>query len=136
MDAEAFLDRVGEWASHRPEIAGVALVGSYARGDPSPSSDIDLVLLTEDPDTLLDDQGWLSSFGEVLRTQIEDWGRVRSLRVWYAGGPEVEFGMTDPGWGDDPGDFATQAVIQNGFRMLYTRDQAPNDDTGGSLSRT
>jgi predicted nucleotidyltransferase len=134
MDAAAFLARVSEWARGRAGIARVALVGSYARGDPAPTSDIDLVLFTEDPEAFLGDQAWLSTFGEVARTQIEDWGRVRSLRVWYADGPEVEFGVTDPGWGEDPEDEATQAVIKAGYRALYVRDQGATGDPGSTSS--
>ena len=38
------------WAERRSDIVGVALVGSWARGAASLDSDIDLILLTPNPD--------------------------------------------------------------------------------------
>jgi uncharacterized protein len=40
-----FLDRVTAWATHQPTIAGVALVGSYARGEARPNSDLSRILV-------------------------------------------------------------------------------------------
>jgi len=37
---------VVEWASERPDIKGVAVVGSWARSEAGMRSDIDLVILT------------------------------------------------------------------------------------------
>ena len=48
-----FLDRVTDWLAHQPTIAGTALVGSYARSEARPDSDIDLVLLGEEPHACL-----------------------------------------------------------------------------------
>jgi predicted nucleotidyltransferase len=39
-----FLDRVTDWSAHQPTIAAVALVGSHARSEARPDSDIDVVL--------------------------------------------------------------------------------------------
>lgn len=122
MDVEAFLKRVSGWASGNPRIASVALVGSLAGGNPTELSDVDLVLLVDHPEAFIRDQAWVSSFGEVLRIQVEEWGRVQSLRVWYIDGPEVEFGITDVRWGRDPDDQATQAVIEDGYRAIYERN--------------
>lgn len=124
MDVDSFLRRVTEWAARCPQIAAIGLVGSRARGNPSPSSDVDLVIRSEDPQAFLRDRAWTEEFGDVVRCQLEGWGRVTSLRVWFADGLEVEFGFTDVRWGMDPDDLATQAVIRDGYRAVYARDPA------------
>jgi predicted nucleotidyltransferase len=128
MDVETFLQRVIAWARGQPQVASVGLVGSYARGNASSSSDVDLILRAEHPDMFTHDQVWASTFGDVVRSQLEDWGRVQSVRVWYSYGLEVEYGFTGLDWGTDPEDLATQRVIRDGYRALYTRDASA---TGG-----
>jgi len=52
---------------------------------------------------------------------MEDWGKVTSLRVWYEGGEEVEFGITTPEWVPHPIDEGTWKVISDGIRILFDR---------------
>jgi predicted nucleotidyltransferase len=130
FDLEAFLERVRDWARQQPQIAGIGLVGSYARGNPTLSSDLDLVIRVEHPEAFVHDRAWASTFGDVLRSDAEDWGRVRAVRVWYADGLEVEYGFADLEWGADPQDAGTQAVIRAGYRSVYERDQPAPGEAG------
>ncbi len=118
----AFLDRVRLWAVSRPDIAIVLLVGSWARGQAGPESDVDLVILADAPQRLLGDRDWLGALGEVRTIREEDWGRVRSLRVVYRSGPEVEYGIAGPDWLAQPLDVGTQRVLMDGARIIYQRD--------------
>jgi len=117
---DQLLEAVTEWAVGRPDIRGVALVGSHARGTAGPDSDVDLVIVTERPRELVRDTSWTGGFGAVDRNQEEDWGRVTSLRTWYASGLEVEFAVTDEDWARDP-DEGTLRVVRDGCRVLYER---------------
>jgi hypothetical protein len=54
----------------------------------------------------------------------EDWGRVTSLRVWYADGLEVEFGIADRSWASAPLDVGTRRVIEDGLVVLFDRGSA------------
>ena len=116
-----FLKSVAEWAAAQPDLAALVLVGSHARGAATESSDIDLVLLAHDPRRYLDDRHWIEHFGAVQRVTVEDYGKVTSLRVFYADGREVEYGLTDETWGADPADAGTQRVIADGLRVLFER---------------
>jgi predicted nucleotidyltransferase len=118
-DARAFLHQLDQWLATQPAITAALLVGSQARGTARADSDIDLVLITPEPAVYLQNHAWLQTFGSVLRAEVEDWGLLQSIRVFYAHGPEVEFGLTTPQWAaTDPVDAGTQEVVQDGARIL------------------
>jgi predicted nucleotidyltransferase len=118
------IEAVLAWASARPDVLGVALVGSHARQAAKPDSDVDLVIVCRSPSAYLENEEWIEAFGAPKRTAREDWGRVTSLRVWYADGLEVEFGIADPDWGSAPLDAGTQQVIDDGCVLLLDRGTA------------
>ncbi|MBN1977225.1 MAG: nucleotidyltransferase domain-containing protein [Anaerolineae bacterium] len=120
---EQFLSEVVQWASAQPDIVAVALVGSYARGTASPTSDVDLVIITSCPQRYLQVTDWAATFGPIAKQAIENWGKVTSLRVWYERGKEVEFGMTTPEWVAHPIDEGTWKVISDGIRILFDRHE-------------
>ena len=120
---ERLLDEITAWASHQTQILVAALVGSHARGCASPESDIDLILITSHPQVLLNTLEWIHLFGQAEKHQIENYGRLISIRVWYAEGHEVEFGITDERWADIPIDSGTQHVISDGMQILFERDE-------------
>jgi predicted nucleotidyltransferase len=89
-----FLDAFVSWACDQSDVQAIALVGSYARGAAKDDSDIDLVILTDQPQKYLDTIKWTERFGSVEKHQTEDYGKLISIRVWYQNGPEVEYGIT------------------------------------------
>jgi len=120
-----FLVDIVTWAEMQPDLLAAALVGSHARGTATADSDIDLVLLFKDPLPNLTDRSWLASFGIPMRCQREEYGKVTSLRAWYANGLEVEFGLTDSTWAADAN--ATQdegegLIIREGIIILYEQE--------------
>lgn len=127
MDFDRFLGSLREWAEHQAEIVGVLLVGSHARGQAREDSDVDIVLLARSPARYLQDRSWIERFGTCARVETEDWGKVTSLRVWYAHGLEVEFGWTEPDWAALPPDPGTRQVVADGARIIL--------DRGGVLAR-
>ena len=56
-----------EWAEGQPAVAGVAVVGSWARDAARMSSDVDLVVLTDAPSRYLENDDWLAAFDAVVR---------------------------------------------------------------------
>jgi predicted nucleotidyltransferase len=117
-----FLNEFTDWASAQSDIRAVALVGSYARNCATATSDVDLVVITNCPDKYLCNLGWTRQFGSVRHQQIEDYGKLISVRVWYADGREVEYGITDESWAALPLDEGTQRVISDGMRVLFERE--------------
>ncbi|SRR6266498_4518273 len=116
-----FLDTFVPWASAQPDVQGVALVGSYARGQARNDSDIDLVILTDQFPKYVEDIQWTKIFGAVEKHQTEDYGKLTSLRVWYQNGIEVEYGITTPDWAATPVDAGTQEVMRGGMIVLFER---------------
>ncbi len=117
-----FLSELVIWARRQPGIGAIALAGSHARGTAGPDSDIDLILLLDDPQAFLADTSWVRAFGEPVCQAVEQWGKVTSLRVWYADRREVEYGLTGLDWGSDPTDEGDMRVIRDGIQVLYERD--------------
>lgn len=121
------LDAIRLWAHGRADLRAVALVGSWARGNPHADSDVDIVLLTDTPQTYIDDAGWARRFGavEVLRTQR--WGVLTERRM-LVGGLLVEFGVVEPAWAStSPLDDGTAQAVADGLVALH--------DPTGLLSR-
>lgn len=118
---EIFLREVTAWVKTEKGILALGLAGSRARGTAGLRSDVDLVILARAPRVYLKDTAWTAFFGIVDKQQTEDYGRVQSLRVWYRGGLEVEYGWTDAGWAALPMDPGTRRVAADGLRVLWER---------------
>ncbi len=130
-DISDFLDAFVAWASLAQDVHGIALVGSYARGAARDDSDIDLVILTEQPRSYLDDLKWIERFGIPERHQTEEYGKLVSLHVWYQNGVEVEYGITTPDWAAMPLDAGTQEVMRGGIQVLFERGRLLSRHTNG-----
>jgi len=117
-----FISSITRWASTQLDIKAIALVGSYARDSATEDSDIDLVMLVDHPGKYLEDTEWLRQFGSVEHQQVEHYGLVTSLRVWYADGREVEYGITTRHWAAPPLDKGTRRVINDGMKVLFERE--------------
>lgn len=117
-----FLTQFTQWATALPDILAVALIGSHARNTARADSDVDLVIITRDPTPYLQNTAWAKHFGEIAQQQIENYGWLTSLRVWYADGNEVEYGLTDERWSALPLDAGSRRVISDGMRVLFERE--------------
>ena len=107
------------WGETHRALVAIGLVGSYAKGTAGPHSDVDVMLIAEDPERLLAERSWLHRFGRPERTEEEDYGLVQAVRCFYRGGPEVEFNVTGRVWATPPIDPSTASVIADGLRPLY-----------------
>ena len=119
--ANEFINYFTHWVSARSDILATALVGSHARNAAREDSDVDLVIITNDPQKYLTQTEWTGTFGIVAKQQIEEYGMLTSLRVWYESGLEVEYGFTTPAWAQTPLDEGTREVIEGGMQILFER---------------
>jgi streptomycin adenylyltransferase len=132
MDAAAaglVQDVVLTWASADPTIRAVALVGSWARRAARPDSDIDLMVLCQDPshfrrqDTWLADMKWHDGGFEIARTMDEDYGAAWSKRLLLQPDAEVEITFAHVDWACiDPVDPGTREVVGGGCKALLDKD--------------
>ena len=101
-------------------MSALAVVGSYAYDHPRMVSDVDLVLLTNDPDNHSQGLGWVASFDPRARL-IRDqwWGSLRERRVRLYSGLQVELGIARPAWASLPLDPGTERVLRAGCRILH-----------------
>jgi predicted nucleotidyltransferase len=117
-----FLNEFTNWASAQSDVQALALIGSYARGTTTETSDVDLVLISTNPKQYLQDSSWTQQFGVIEKQQVEDYGLLTSIRVWYTDDREVEYGITDERWAAIPLDEGSRQVISDGMRVLFEQD--------------
>jgi len=116
---DSFFTDVCSWCARNKDIFGLALVGSYARRSDKENSDVDLIIITKQPELLLENQSWAHTFGKIKSIRKENYGKVVSLHTAYMHLPEIEFGITDLSWVDLPLDDGTKKVILDGIRVIY-----------------
>lgn len=121
----AVVSAVTRWAGSRRDVRALALLGSWARGCAHAGSDIDLILLVDDPQAYratpwLDDLGRSSADARCATWRDESYGTVWSRHVVLDDGAEVEFSFAMPHWAAvDPLDPGTRRVLSDGCRVLH-----------------
>ena len=107
------------WARTQPDVRGVALVGSRARGRARLGSDVDLVVVTEDPAARAADTAWFTDRAPRSRLiRSRAWGPLLERRFRLASGLHVEVGLVAPAWAAVPLDDGTRRVLTGGCRVL------------------
>ena len=119
MNIDRFLENVSSWSQSTDHIVATAICGSHASGKARIDSDVDLIIISDDRLKLINETSWLAQFGNVGSIQLEEYGLVRSLRVHYADGLEVEFGIASRDWCSPPIDLGTAQVINDGLCSIH-----------------
>jgi predicted nucleotidyltransferase len=128
-DAAAVVRVVGDWAVHREDIRAMALVGSWARGDPHRGSDIDLLLLSDRAIEYRLHREWLTEiFAEnaghrILSSEDASYGVVWSRHVTLMPAVKVELTFAPCSWaGTNPVEPGTQRVVKDAFEIMFDKD--------------
>jgi hypothetical protein len=125
---EQILAPISAWARSRPDIRGLALVGSWARGSAQSDSDIDLMLLVSEPQKFRSDEHWLTEIdwagGRVADWHDAEYGSSWSRHVALEPRCQIEFTFCAPAWAStDPIDAGTANVVSGGCRVLVDKMQ-------------
>lgn len=112
------LEVVLQWTQGQPSIRGLALVGSHARRQARPDSDVDLVFLVDDPDQFRVDAAWLTEidWNSVTMRPVAhrdaQYGVLWARHVQLDNDLEIEFGFAPRSWADSPIDPGTWQVVK------------------------
>ena len=118
---QEFLNKVTAWAQAESDVWALIVVGSCARGTNRQDSDIDLMVLGPNQMGYVNSHDFIHTLGRVTSASHEDWSACQSIRVYYADGPEVEYGFVMPSWLDLPLDPGTQGVLRDGYKFLVDK---------------
>jgi hypothetical protein len=117
--AHAVVNDVGSWAVRDESVRAVALVGSYARCGERMGSDVDIMILTDEPDRLAD-AGWFQELRPSARLiRSMEWGPFRERRMRLRSGLHVELNFAPLSWAAVPLDVGTRRVLGDGHRIIY-----------------
>jgi aminoglycoside 6-adenylyltransferase len=131
---EAAMDRIIErviaWAQPRPDIRAAFVAGSRARANhPADDwSDLDVVIVADDPQPYLASAEWLSAIGEVRLTFLEPTavGGLTERRALFDGGLDVDITFVPTEFVQHMLQHAIPAevaqVFQQGVRILFDKD--------------
>ena len=121
-EVERLLRGLASWAAGTTDVRAIGLVGSWARNQPRMDSDLDVVVLTDDPAAYVETEAWIiSAIGQAgLSVKTRQWGVVTERRVRLSSGFEVEFGFAKVTWAaTTPCDAGTVDVVRNGLVPLF-----------------
>jgi predicted nucleotidyltransferase len=119
-EVRQLLTRVRDWATQRPDVAAVALVGSWAHDDAKLDSDVDLVLLTDAEQSYLRHERWVAELGGLRIVKTARWGVLTERRFVLPSGLEVEVGIAPTAWAaTDPVDWGTRRVVEDGMWIIH-----------------
>jgi len=118
--------RVVAWCQAEANLQGAILIGSQARPEHGADawSDLDLMLLADDPDALLERSDWLARFGrpacdftEVTPLPWLTWNWC-AKRVLYDDGRDVDFSLLPYDHLSEVLDVNAEIMVK-GYRVLY-----------------
>src|ERR1700737_5551925 len=98
QEVDQLIELVARWASNRPDLRGAALVGSWARRSARMDSDVDVILLTDDPVVYIEDEAWTQGLGASAIIRTQKWGIVTERRLAMPTGLQVDVGLVLPSW--------------------------------------
>jgi uncharacterized protein len=126
LEVDNILRTIKTWAESQSKIDAVALVGSWARKEATKNSDIDLMILTPNPDLFFRDQDWFNRISwhdhnlKVVSYDDRIYGVVKSRHLFFQRGQRIEFSFGYPSWANtNPIDPGTLIVVTSGIEIIW-----------------
>jgi hypothetical protein len=128
-DANAILNAIADWALHREDTRALALVGSWARGDPHRGSDIDLLLISDRADEYRHRQEWIAKIDfesagyRIASSKDVRYGVVWSRHIVLLPNAKAELTFAPRCWArTDRVDAGTRRVVKDAFHIIFDKD--------------
>lgn len=125
------IDRFLSWAERRPDVRAGVILGSWVRNEmPADSmSDLDLLVIVNDPSVFLSESSWLLTFGEPCLTFVEPTatGNFKERRAAFRDGKDIDFSLVPVQALEQmveqqiPAEIAD--VFRRGFEILVDKDR-------------
>ncbi len=126
---DALLTQIGRWATARADISALMLFGSWARGEATAASDVDIKIICDLPgdyrsgDDWLQDINWAGAGFSILSWKMDDFGDHLRQMVCLDPELELEFSFSTPDWCDTEAiATGTAKVMGKGTHIQYDRD--------------
>ncbi len=131
----ALVERFRKWAENRLDIRAAVVIGSRARVDhPADEwADLDLAIVTTDPEHYVSKSDWIDNFGKPLLTFIEpaSTGDEKERRVLFEGMLDVDFAIVSQERAqrlfetvaDSQGKAQIANLFGRGMRVLIDKDR-------------
>ena len=120
------INQIIDWAKANPNIQGVVVIGSQARGTQISDqwSDLDLMVLANDPQELVKENTWFHCFGnvvcffdEIVPLHFSNWNWYVK-RVLYTDNRDIDFSIL-PYHHLDQVLSENMGILSKGYRVLY-----------------
>lgn len=123
---DEFVDRFRRWAERAPDVQALAVIGSHARSsDPADEwSDVDLVIVADDPDRYLSNKAWLDDIGQCRLTFVEEspLAGLFERRAHFDDGCEFDLLVITPAMMEAAADLREAAdLASRGWRVLVDK---------------
>ena len=117
---------VADWAEEREDVRAAILVGSQVRAEMPADrfSDLEVILVVDDPQPYAEDASWVEEFGVPILTFLEPpaVGDQRERRVLYETGEDVDFPLIPLAALDRLESSENVAgLVRRGYRVLSDR---------------
>jgi hypothetical protein len=128
-DVDAIVNAVADWGLEREDTRAMALVGSWARGNPHRASDIDLLLISDRADEYRLGREWLAEIDfesagyRIASSADASYGAVWSRHIALLPTGKVELTFAPRFWArTDIVDAGTRSVVSDAFRIIFDKD--------------